>query len=191
MPIFADFRFERLMSGWLSLRDAAVESSVDSVTTGFAVRVLVDGVWGFAAAVIPTPEVAAATAAQAVAVARALSGVVAERVVRADEPVHRDVNWVSAYAIDPFSVPTQDKVALLLDRSERLLAADGVAHSRAGLLSVKENKFYADTAGTMTTQQRVRIEPSLSAIAVDAASGGFETMSLAGPARRPRFRVPD
>ncbi len=37
----------------------------------------------------------------------------------------------------------------------------------------------------MTTQQRVRIEPSLSAIAVDAASGGFETMnSLAPPVGR-------
>jgi TldD protein len=178
---FADFRFERLMTGSLSLRDTAVQSAVDSVTTGFAVRVIVDGTWGFAAAVVPTPEVAARTARQAVAVARALAGVVAERVERADEPVHRDVTWVSSYSIDPFSVPTQDKVALLLDRSERLLAADGVSHARAGLLSVKENKFYADTAGTTTTQQRVRLEPTLSAVAVDSDSGGFESMSSLTP----------
>ncbi len=178
---FADFRYERLMTGSLSLRDTAVQSAVDSETTGFAVRVVVDGIWGFAAAVVPTPEVAANTARQAVAVARALAGVVAERVERADEPVHRDVSWVSSYSVDPFSVPTQDKVALLLDRSERLLAADGVSHSRAGLLSVKENKFYADTAGTTTTQQRVRLEPTLSAVAVDPDSGGFESMSSLTP----------
>ncbi len=178
---FADFRFERLMTSDLSLRDTAVQSSVDSVITGFAVRVLVDGTWGFASSVVPTPEVAVATAQQAVAVARALSGVVAERVERSDEPVYADATWVSSYAVDPFSVPTQEKVALLLDRSERLLAADGVSHTRAGLLSVKENKFYADTAGTTTTQQRVRLAPTLSAVAVDAAAGGFESMSSLVP----------
>ncbi len=178
---FADFRFERLMTSQLGLRDAALQSAVDSVVTGFAVRVVVDGVWGFAGSVVPTPEVAAQTARQAVAVARALSGVVAERVERADEPIYRDANWVSAYEVDPFEVPTADKVALLLDRSERLLAADGVAHSSAGLLSVKENKFYADSAGTTTTQQRVRLEPTLSAVAVDASSGGFETMNSLTP----------
>jgi TldD protein len=178
---FADFRFERLMTGELRLRDAAVESAADSVSTGFAVRVVVDGVWGFAASVVPTPDVAARTAEQAVAVARALAGVVAERVERADEAIYRDVSWVSQYDVDPFAVPTADKVALLLDRSERLLAADGVAHSSAGLLSVKENKFYADSAGTTTTQQRVRIEPTLAAVAVDTDSGGFESMSSLTP----------
>ncbi len=178
---FADFRYERLMTADLELRDTAVQSAVDAVTTGFAVRVLVQGTWGFAAAVVPTAEAAAATARQAVAVARALSGVVAERVERADEPVYADAQWVSSYRVDPFAVPTADKVALLLDRSERLLAADGVAHSRAGLLSVKENKFYADTSGTSTTQQRVRLQPSLTAVAVDAAAGGFDTMSSLAP----------
>ncbi|MGI8591409.1 MAG: TldD/PmbA family protein [Nakamurella sp.] len=178
---FADFRFERLMTSDLGLRDTAVQSAVDSVVTGFAVRVIVNGTWGFAASVVPTPDTAAATARQAVAVAKALSGVVAERVERADEPTYADATWVSSYQVDPFSVPTQDKVALLLDRSERLLAADGVSHTRAGLLSVKENKFYADTAGTTTTQQRVRLSPTLSAVAVDASSGGFESMSSLTP----------
>ena len=36
-------------------------------------------------------------------------------------------------------------------------------------------KYYADLAGTRTTQQRVRLMPELEAIAVDAASGAFET----------------
>ena len=63
---------------------------------------------------------------------------------------------VSDYLVDPFAVPTGDKVALLADRSRRLLAADGVDHVEAGLAVVQENKFYADTAGTSTLQQRVR-----------------------------------
>jgi TldD protein len=178
---FADFRFERLVTADLTIRDTAVQSATDAVTTGYAVRVIVDGTWGFAASVVATPDEAVRTAREAVAVARALAGVVAERVERADEPVHRDREWVSRYHTDPFGVPAADRIALLLDRSERLLASDGVAHSTAGLFQVKENKFYADTAGTVTTQQRIRLQPSLTATAVDADTGAFETMSSLTP----------
>jgi TldD protein len=99
--------------------------------------------------------------------------------------VHADAVWVSAYDIDPFTVPTREKVELLGEWSQRLLAADGVDHVRAGLAQVRENKFYADTSGTSTTQQRVRIEPGFTATTVDRAAGAFETMSsLAPPAGR-------
>ena len=182
---FADFRMERLVTGSLSVRDTAVESAAEATTVGYAVRVIVEGTWGFASAVEPTPDAAAATARRAVEVARSLSSVVAERVERADEPVHRDATWISAYDIDPFDVPAADRIGLLLDRSERLLAADGVAHTSASILQVKENKFYADTAGTTTTQQRIRLEPKITATAVDSAVGSFETMdSIAPPVGR-------
>ena len=87
--------------------------------------------------------------------------------------------------------PAQDKIALLLDRSERLLASDGVAHTTAGLFQVKENKFYADTAGTVTTQQRVRLQPSLTATAVDSDDRRVRDDVQPDPAGRPRVRIPD
>ena len=178
---YADFRFERLVTADLTIKDTALQSATDAINTGYAVRVIVDGTWGFAGSMIPTADEAAGTALQAVAVARALTGVVAERVERADEPVYPEAAWVSEYQIDPFGVAAQDKIALLLDRSERLLASDGVAHTSAALVQVKENKFYADTAGTVTTQQRVRLQPSLTATAVDSETGAFETMSSLTP----------
>lgn len=178
---FADFRCERLTTQSVNIRDRSLESATDAVTTGYAVRVLVEGTWGFAAGIVPTTQAVTAVADQAVAVARALSGVVAERIERADEPVHADRTWVSDYLIDPFAVPVGDKIAVLLDHSERLLASDGVTHTTVGLLQVKENKFYADTAGTVTTQQRVRVEPTMQAVAVDSDTGAFETMSTLAP----------
>src|SRR6478609_5770398 len=166
----ADIRVERIVTQTISLRDGAV--------TG-------DGDWGFASHGDLTPEQAAATAEQAVQVARTLAPVARERVERADEPVHADAVWVSAYALDPFEVPTRDKVALLTEWSRRLLASDGVDHVQAGVAQVRECKFYADLAGTSTLQQRVRIAPTVTATAVDRAGGGFETMdSLAAPAGR-------
>ncbi len=182
---FADFRYHRVATGMLAVRDTAVLTNTDAVSTGYAVRVIADGTWGFAASVLATPDAAAATARQAVAVAKALASVVSERVERADEPVYRDAVWVSDYQLDPFAVPVAARIGLLIDRSERLLAADGVDHTVASVQIAKENTFYADTAGTATTQQRVRVQPELEAIAVDSASGSFETMkSLAPPSAR-------
>ena len=181
----ADIRVERIVTQTISLRDGAVTGVADETVVGLAVRVLVDGVWGFASHGDLTPEQAAGAAEQAVQVARTLAPVARERVERADEPVHADAVWVSAYALDPFDVPTRDKVALLTDWSQRLLASDGVDHVQASVAQVRECKFYADLAGTSTIQQRVRIAPALTATAVDRAAGGFETMdTLAAPAGR-------
>jgi TldD protein len=103
----------------------------------------------------------------------------------AAEPIHSNASWVSAYDVDPFEIPVAERVALLGDFSERLLSADGVDHVDAALMQVLENKFYADLAGTTTTQQRVRVHPSFTAVQVDLAQGGFSTMrTLAPPAGR-------
>ncbi|MFF7458401.1 TldD/PmbA family protein [Kitasatospora sp. NPDC008115] len=186
----ADFRLERVRSASWRLRDARPSGTSDSVQLGFAVRVLLDGAWGFAAGVDLTPQAAAAVATQAVAVARLSGGISraagsAERVELAGEPVHRDATWISAYEVNPFEVPDAEKTALLAEWSGRLLAAEGVSHVQATLLTVQENKFYADTAGTVTTQQRIRLHPVLEATSVDGRTGAFDSMrTLAPPAGR-------
>lgn len=186
----ADFRFERIRSASWRLRDGRPAGSSDDILLGLAVRVVVDGAWGFAAGVDLAPDAAAAVAEQAVAVAR-LSGRVSRAaggvdvVELADEPVHADAVWVSDYDVNPFDVPDADKAGLLTDFSHRLLAAPGVSHVDASLLTVQENKFYADTAGTTTTQQRVRLYPVLEAVSVDERTGAFDSMrTLAPPAGR-------
>jgi TldD protein len=181
----ADFRFERNRTQDLSLHDGKLDSARDGEDLGFAVRVVHDGTWGFAAGVDLTPEAAVRVAEQAVEVAKVSRPVNSEPVELADEPVYPDVTYVSAYEVDPFGVPDGEKVGRLTEWSERLLAADGVDHVDATLQQVLENKFYADLAGTVTTQQRVRLQPALTATSVDRSSGAFETMrTLAPPAGR-------
>jgi TldD protein len=179
----ADFRLERISSQTLRLHDAALETSVDADVLGLAVRVVKDGTWGFAAGIDLTPEAATRVAEQSVEVAGVAAAVNRERIELAAEPVHGDRTWVSSYEIDPFEVPVADKVGLLTDWSRRLLADDRVDHVDVTLLQVKENKFYADAAGTITTQQRVRLHPAVNAVGI--AGGAFDTMrTLAPPAGR-------
>jgi TldD protein len=175
----ADFRLERIQSQHVRLHDAALETAVDADLIGFSVRVVMDGTWGFAAGIDLTPEAAGRVAAQAIEVAHVAAAVNRERIELAPEPVHGERTWVSSYEIDPFDVPTGEKVGLLTEWSRRLLADDRVDHVDASLLQVKENKFYADAAGTVTTQQRVRLHPAVNAVGI--ADGAFDTMRTLAP----------
>ncbi len=180
----ADVRIERLRGQDLSLRNGRLERLNDAVTIGLAVRVVHDGTWGFSSSADVTVDEAARLARSAVEVARASRPLNSEPVELADEPVYDDVTWVSAYDVDPFSVAPSDKVALFADWSRQLLASDDVDHVDVSLMQALEGKFYADSAGTTTTQQRVRIQPRITATRVDPG-GGFETMrTLAQPAGR-------
>jgi TldD protein len=177
----ADFRLERIRVGMLNLRDGNLVASSDSEDLGLSVRVVCRGAWGFAAGITRTVAAARALAEQAVATATVSRQLSADPVELAPEPVHADLSWVSEYALDPFDVPERERVGRLAELSDRLLSADGVDHVDAQLMHVLENKFYADTAGTTTTQQRVRVHPEFTAVNVDRAAGSFSSMRTLAP----------
>jgi TldD protein len=175
----ADFRVERIKEQSISLSDGGLQALADADETGLAVRVIVDGTWGFASAVDLTADAAAQAARQAVEVARVAAAMNIEPIELAPEPGYGEVSWVSSYEVDPLEVPAADKIALLAQWSRQLLAHDVVSHVDAGLAQVRECKFYADGV-TTATQQRVRVNPALTAVAV-ADDGRFDTMSLLAP----------
>jgi TldD protein len=178
---YAEFRLERIRSESISVRDAVLESARDDEDLGIAVRVIHDGTWGFAAGVALTSDEAVRIAEQAVNIAQVSRPINTEPVVLADEPVYDDVSWVSGYEVDPLGLPLPDKVALLIDYSRRLLSADGVDHVNGRVHSVNECKYFANSEGTSTTQQRVRVGPSFEAVAVDATAGRFDSMRTCAP----------
>jgi TldD protein len=180
----ADFRLQRTRVADVRVRDARLESAGEREELGLAVRVVHDGAWGFASGVERSAEAAARLAERAVAMARASRALSAVPVELAPEPVHADAVWISSYAVDPFTVPVAERAGRLGELSRRLLA-DGVDHVDATLVQALENTYYADTAGTTTTQQRVRIWPELTAIDVDRRTGAFASLrTLAPPAGR-------
>jgi TldD protein len=176
---FAEFRLERIRSESIALRDSVLENAKDDEDLGLAVRVIHDGTWGFAAGVALTEDEAVQVAEQAVNMAQVARPINAEPIELADEPTYADVQWVSSYEIDPFTVPRAEKIALLTDYSDRLLTADGVAHVSVRVAMIHECKFYANSAGTSYTQQRIRIGPDLTAHAVQGDR--IDSMSSVAP----------
>ncbi len=179
----ADFRFERIRSQRILVRDAALQGVADADLVGFAVRVVHGGAWGFASGVVLSDDEAIRVAEAAVAVAQVAAAMTTTPVELAPEPVYDDVTWVSSYEVDPFGVSTADKSSVLVDWTARLCRGSAVDHATASLLAVQENKYYADLAGTRTTQQRVRLQPGFEAMG--GTSEVFDSMaSIAPPVAR-------
>jgi TldD protein len=179
--VHVDVRIERVRTGLLNLRDAKPETQSDDTISGVGVRVIVNGAWGFASSPEISVDRAKELAKTAVAMAKTSGPLSTEEVSLVAEPVYANRNWVSSYEIDPFTIGDGEKIERLADLSQRLLATSAVSHATATCMYVKEQKHYADLAGTSTTQQRVRLQTQIEAISV--GDHGFESMrTLAQPA---------
>jgi len=177
----ADFRFERNRYQHFSVRDGALEGAQDAEDLGFAVRVILDGAWGFASGVALTESEAVTVAETAVTVAQVAAKMTSRPVVLAPEPVHEDVTWVSSYDVDPLAVPLAEKTGLFAGWTRDLLGAEGVDHATASLQQVHENKYYADLGGSSITQQRIRLEPHIEVHGADQKTGAFDSMRTIAP----------
>ena len=125
----ADFRVERVRGQRIALSDGRLQSLSDGDDSGLAVRVIVDGTWGFASAVDLTPEAARDAARHAFEVAKVAAAMNTERIELAPEPGYGEVSWVSAYDVDPFAVSPKEKTDLLAAWSAGLLAHPAVTHA--------------------------------------------------------------
>jgi TldD protein len=175
----ADFRFERVRYQHFSVRDGQLQGAEDNEDLGFAVRVILNGAWGFASGVILSTSSAIQVAETAVNVAQVAGAMTRRPIDLAPEPVYDDVTWVSSYDVNPLDVPLGEKTALFAGWTRQLLAADGVDHASGSLQQVQENKFYADLNGTRTTQQRIRLEPHVEVFGT--AGEHFDSMRTIAP----------
>ena len=108
----AEVRVERLREAFRSFRDHAPgDHRRTARCSACRVRVVHNGVWGFAAGIALTTDSAARLAERAVATAKVSRPLTPTSVELADEPVYADATWVSAYEVNPFDVDEADKVA--------------------------------------------------------------------------------
>jgi TldD protein len=177
----ADIRVERVRQLHVSVRDRRLEGANEDEDIGLGVRVVHNGAWGFSSTMVLTPEAAALAVEEAVGLARTTAPLSREPIELAPEPPHAGATWESPFSVNPFSVPVGDRADLLIGWTDKLLEGKGVDHADASVVGVIENKFYADLAGTVTLQQRVRVHPVATAVSVDATTGAFETMRTLAP----------
>ncbi|HEX6888012.1 MAG TPA: TldD/PmbA family protein [Candidatus Nanopelagicales bacterium] len=174
-----DVRVSRQRVRSASARDGHPMGVGADVVTGLGVRVLVDGVWGFAADDAVTPDSGRRVAELAVAMAHVATPAAVQRVQLADEPVHADQAWANPIEVDPFDVADAEVLEVLLGRSRALLDTPHVQHVDADVQAFRDVVYYADGAGTSALQQRTRIQSALNAFRI--GERGFDDMRTCAP----------
>lgn len=163
---YADARFEvSTRESLRSLSGNLVKASHET-ERGLGLRALVRGAWGFMAVGEPTRHDAVVAARRAVASARASAVLREQPSEMIESEAHRGLHRTLVER-DPFSVPLEDKVGLLLSLDEQLRAPAQVVLARTRLVSERRHKILITSEGAEVEQDLTRIDVGLQAGASD------------------------
>ena len=181
---YADVRIGRQRQNFVFTREQQIQNVVDTDSMGCGIRALVDGTWGFAATRILTKDGVSAAAKEAVSIAKANRSARDRPVLLTPSPVATGT-WKSAFTKDPWDVSVEEKAALLLKANAEALKVKGVKFIFSGLFFVKEERSYANTEGSLTTQTAVRSWPLMQITAINADQSDFQNRTnIAAPMGR-------
>lgn len=178
---YADMRVGRNQSESLFAREMKLQNASYAAETGFGVRVLMNGSWGFAGSNLLSEAEIARMVALAVEMAQANALIQTQPIVIEALPeVHE--TWVMPVKTDPFGIATDVKAATLLSVADAVLS-NGADFCFSVLHFVREEKFFASTGGSTIFQSRHRCMPYFRATAVDKTAGKFATRESLPPPR--------
>jgi TldD protein len=165
---YADARLVAQESESITVRNQEMEGVDRSFSQGVGIRVLVGGYWGFAATARSDPQELNRTAALAVSIARASARLPMEP-VRLAEVEPATIQWATTVLEDPFAVPLEEKVALLMEASRQLQDVKGVAFGEASLDFLRRRSYFASTEGAAIEQTIVHSGGGIEATAIREA----------------------
>jgi len=162
---YADVRIVKHRQQVVRVKNGIVEALSETENYGFGVRVIAEGAWGFASSAVLEKEEVERAAALAVEIAHA-SALTRREPVDIGPPVTSSGVYRTPVEIDPFSVPVEDKVALLLEADGAMQGVSGVKTSRGTLVCLREHKTFANTEGAFTEQEIVETGGGIVALTV-------------------------
>src|SRR2546428_455412 len=145
-----------------------------SISTGLGIRVMAGVRWGFAPPSRLEEGDVIRTAGLAVEIARAAHRLPGDPVSLSPvEPVV--ASWRSPMTEDPFTVPLEEKVALLMEATRRLQSIEGVTFAEGGLDFFRRSTWFASSDGAAIDQVVMHSGGGLEATAV--ADGDMQRRS--------------
>ncbi len=173
---YADVRVMERTGEGIEVKNGRVEGVSSNTSSGFNVRVIVNGAWGFASSARMDDAEAERVAKQAVQIAHA-SALVAGEPVRLSPLPPQKGTYRTPMRIDPFSVPLNQKVQLLLDADAAMRSVKGVAITSGNMEYSRERKFFVNTEGSEIEQELFDTGAAIEASAVDPESSEIQTRS--------------
>lgn len=147
---YADIRHIELEEEEIKTEDQEIQSINNKTDNGAGIRVLVNGAWGFAAT--SDLDNLEQTALKAIRIAVASSKVNRNPVDLAEKEIMDDF-YETPVEKDPFKVPLEDKIDLLLTAEEKMVEAADLFQTGGSLSFRKEKKIYCDSEGSYIVQK--------------------------------------
>src|ERR1700692_2042389 len=151
---YADVRVMHQRQRDLTTKNGKIGTLAQSESIGLGIRVLANGAWGFASTDRLTREGVASCASQAVAVAKASATAKRHDVVMVEEQAHVD-SWQSPFRKDPFEIPLETQLSLLLAADAEMRRVKGVTLTETDLQFRKIDSWFASSIGSRIHQRKV------------------------------------
>jgi TldD protein len=151
---YADVRVMHLRQRDLTTKNGQVGTLAQSESIGLGIRVLASGAWGFASTDRMNREGISACSAQAVAIAKASALAKRKEVVMAPEEPYVD-SWQGPFRKDPFEIPLETQLALLLAADAEMRRVKGVTLTETDLQFRKIDSWFASSIGSRIHQRKV------------------------------------
>ena len=162
---YADGRVVAEDSESITVRNQQMEGIDRSTSEGIGIRVLVGGYWGFAATARLEPAEITRTAELAVEIVGAASRL-PRYPVGLTEVEPATGSWHSTMQEDPFNVPLEEKVALLMEATRRMQGVPGLAFAEGGIDLFRRRTWLATSEGSAIEQTTVHSGAGIEATAL-------------------------
>src|SRR5713226_7919538 len=151
---YGDVRVMHLRQRDLTTKNGQVGTLSQSESIGLGIRVLANGAWGFASTNRLTRDGVAACAAQAVSIAKASALAKRSDVFMVPEDAYVD-SWQSPLRKDPFEIPLEAQIDLLLAADNAMRKVKGVTLSETDMQFRKIDTWFASSIGSRIHQRKV------------------------------------
>ena len=143
---YADIRLVNTTQERLVVRNGVVDTLSNDQSTGFGVRVLVNGSWGFASSHDFSAAELDRVTGLAVEIAQA-STLQSQEPVNLGSQVTSQGTYTTPIQIDPFQVSSEQKLNLLLESDRAMASVEGIRSRQGSLVFIREEKTFANTEG--------------------------------------------
>jgi TldD protein len=171
---YADARVMDIRQRDVSTKNGEVGTLMESESLGIGIRVIAEGAWGFASTDRLTREGVQGCAAEAVAIARASALAKRHDVVLAPEHKYVDT-WQNPFIKDPFRIPVERQIELLLAADKEMRAVKGVTIAEGSMAFRRIEQLFASTMGSAIHQ--VKMQSGAGIVATSFANNEIQKRS--------------
>jgi TldD protein len=151
---YADVRVMDIRHRDLSTKNGQVGTLAESESYGIGIRVIANDSWGFASTDRLTREGISACAAEAVAIAKASALAKIRDVEMVPVEAYQDT-WQNPYVKDPFRIPIERQLDLLLTADREMSRVKGVTVAETSMTFRRIEQFFASSIGSAIHQLKM------------------------------------